>query len=281
MAGEHTAEDRLRDYFDSHASTCGLKSAQGPLEDRGKGSKKRKAATAGAYFFRAPGDPIAHGATPPEDRWWDGQDSDPRHVDAPSRARTVRKHAQTHRALVALPPSLLVERRPEDGGVFRINPRDWLLAGYGSPPWPGPAPDTRDEDVAKGEAFSKRKSQWSRAVPPEVRKALGDQAGRVALLTAELAAAHGQDPRAGSPPRTLTALCQADGEPLKPITLAATLGLRAALRAFCGALGVELGEAVEVPEVGAGPGPRKRREFVWRRERQDWANDYIAPVRVA
>ncbi len=214
------AEDRLRDYFESSASVAGLRSVHGALVDL---------AQSGASGTRHP--------AAPEERWWDARDRDGRQVDGPSRARIVRRDAETHRTLRAL----------------TAEQRDVLLAFYGSPPWPGQAPDTRDGDVGADEHL--RRQQWSRQPPPEVRKALGAELGRVALLTAELA--HEADTRGVPPARLLTAICQADGASLKPIATAARAAHLAALAAFCKLLGLEL------PEQERRTRKRERRAYAW------------------
>jgi hypothetical protein len=265
MATARTAEDRLRDYFGSAASVAGIKSVHGALIAQGVGSHKRKRANGGAYFLSANNGGAQRPPSSPEDKWWDSRprewtegDREP-DLDGPSRARTVRQHAETHRALLALPGVLTADRTREKLPPITCSPRDVLTAVYGSPPWPGPAPDTRDADVELGEKYHLRTQQWTRQMPPEVRKALAEL-GFAALLAPDLAAAFEADPRAGTLPRTLVALCKADGEPLKPIYSWARAAHRGSLGVFCALLGLEMPERAERTRV------RERRAYVWRRE---------------
>lgn len=162
----------------------------------------------------------------PEDKWYD------------ARRGKVREHAQTKRALVALEPRHLAV----------------LWAYYGTPGWPGAAPDTTAADAGlayqttAGTTVNRtgdRKQNWNRTEPPpEVRRELGAPLARVALLTEALAkaterwVAEGHSPR--PPHGVLLALCRASGEVLAPVAAEATAWHEAALAAFGVAAGMPL-----------------------------------------
>lgn len=218
MAEHLTAEDRLREYFQTAESVAGLKSIHGAMVDM---------AQSGGGGTRGP--------TSPEDRWYD------------ARRSQVRRHAESARALRSL-SSLL----------YNVG---WAYCG--SPGWPGEAHETTNADVAIGAREDLRRAHWWRTQPPpEVRKALGADLGRVALLTSALDVAHETLEAAGkviTRERTLVVLCKAsrcadcgserecaaNQDPLHPVAHEARALVRAFLEAFCLAAGLEPPESAE------------------------------------
>ncbi len=182
----------------------------------------------------------------PEDKW-------------PEQRRfAVRFHARTARALHRLTPEHSLT----------------LWAFYGSPGWPGAAPNTTAKDAglvyqATGGATVQRaaedRKRWYRnQPPPEVVADLGEGLGRVALLTVALANAEaaweadGHSPKQGA--ALLVALCasrnrEAQDGPMVAIEREAASRHAAALAAFCFAAGL------------SGPKERKDRRKVEKGQR--------------